>query len=73
VDPLIAPALLKEGLLGAIILVLLIAVGKLFGLLMASLEKRVDEKGTVTKALEANTDALGLLSVLIKARREDRP
>lgn len=72
-DPLIAPALLKEGLLGAIILVLLIAVGKLFGLLMASLEKRVDEKGTVTKALEANTDALGLLSVLIKARREDRP
>ena len=61
--------LLGLGLPGIIIIALGFAVFNLFNKFVDSQNARITERGETVKAVEANTDALGRLSDLIRARK----
>ncbi len=57
------------GIWAAPIIILMIAVWRLFGLLMQSQEKRIEEKGAATTAISENARALERLTELLQAGR----
>lgn len=61
--------LLKQGLLGLVILALGFFAYRLFSLFVETQEKRIEESKESLKALGNNTDALKSLADLIKDRR----
>lgn len=63
-----AADLLKMGLPGIVILALAFACYKLFTLLQASQEKRINEAVDNRTAIERNTAAMTALTEVIKAR-----
>lgn len=60
--------LISYGPPGIIILVLLLALRRIFDLYVETQEKRINERGESVKALEENSDALDKLSIMLRER-----
>jgi hypothetical protein len=59
----------KGGIWAVPVTILMFAVWRLFGLLMLSQEKRIEEKGAATTAISENARALERLTELLQAGR----
>lgn len=69
VNTVVALMLEKGGLWAASVVILGLVIWRLFGLLMTSQEKRIEEKGEAIKAISENAKALERLTDVLNAGR----
>lgn len=69
IQTIIALMIEKGGLWAALVIILGLAIWRLFSLLMSSQEKRIEEKGEAIKAISENARALERLTDVLNAGR----
>lgn len=69
ISTIVALMLEKGGLWAALVIILGLAIWRLFDLLMKSQEKRIEEKGETIKAMSDTAKALESLTKVVEAGR----